>query len=85
MQMAEAPASTLFDEILDFLSASPTAEEIIAFQVPEHLQIRLSLLLEKNRGNQISYHEQKELDEFMAIDRLVSRLKARARKKLMAL
>lgn len=80
--MAIAPEISLFDEILDFLASTPTPEQIIAFQPPDTLQERLSQLLEQNRRGRLSAQEQDELDEFLWMNRFMSRLKLRARKKL---
>ena len=68
--MAIAPEAELFDEILDFLASTPTPEQIIAFQPPEHLQQRLTYLLEQNQRSGLSAQEQVELDEFLRINRL---------------
>ena len=76
------PTETLFDEILDFLASSPGAEQIIAFKPPEALQQRLSYLLERNRNDRLSSEEQLELDEFLRMNRFMSRLQLRARLKL---
>ena len=80
--MASAYPDTLFDEILDFLASTPTPEQIIAFQPPESLQRRLSELLEKNREDRLPTEEQVELDEFLRMNRFMSRLKLKARQKL---
>lgn len=80
--MAVAPPNTLFDEILDFLASTPTPEQIITFEPPEKLQKRLSELLEKNRHDELSDDDEAELDEFLRMNRFISRLKLRARKKL---
>jgi hypothetical protein len=80
--MAGALPDTLFDQILDFLASTPTPEKIIAFQPPEVLQQRLSDLLEKNRDRQLMPDEQAELDEFLRMNRFMSRLKLKARQKL---
>ena len=82
--MAFAPVDTLFDDILDFLASSPSAEAIINYHPPENLQSRLRELLEKNRKSQISSHEQIELDEFLRMNRFMSRLKIKARQRLSA-
>ena len=81
---ANAPPATLFDDILDFLSSSPTPEQIVAFEPPAHLQERLSDLLARNRESQLAPQEQAELDEFLDMNRFMSRLKLRARKKISA-
>jgi hypothetical protein len=80
--MALAPADTLFDEILDFLASSPTAEQLVSYQPPTALQQRLSELLEKNRRVVLSEAEQSELDEFLRMNRFMSRLRLKARKHL---
>jgi hypothetical protein len=73
-----------FDEILDFLAASPTAEQLVNYQPPVALQQRLSELLNKNRSGGLSDAEQSELDEFLRMNRFMSRLRLKARKHLPA-
>lgn len=80
--MAFAPTDTLFDSVLDFLASTPTPEQIIDFQPPEPLQKRLSELLELNRTQRLTGAEQTELDEFLRMNRFMSRLKLKARQKL---
>jgi len=80
--MAVAPAETLFDDILEFLAASPTAEQIVNYQPSVALQQRLSELLDKNRTVRLTEVEQHELDEFIRMNRFMSRLKLKARKRL---
>lgn len=80
--MAFAPTDTLFDDILDFLASTPSPAQIIEYTPPETLQQRLSELLAKNRANQLSEAEQVELDEFLRMNRFMSRLKIKARQKL---
>ncbi|MCC6801842.1 MAG: hypothetical protein IT319_03070 [Anaerolineae bacterium] len=80
--MAFAPTDTLFDTVLDFLASTPTPEQIIAFQPPDALQQRLSELLAQNRSSGLSATEQTELDEFLRMNRFMSRLKLKARQKL---
>jgi hypothetical protein len=80
--MAFAPTDTLFDTVLDFLASTPTPEQIVAYQPPEPLQQRLSELLAQNRAGGLSAAEQTELDEFLRMNRFMSRLKLKARQKL---
>jgi hypothetical protein len=72
---------TLFDEILDFLASIPTADQIVAFEPPTALQERLSYLLEQNRQDTISADERAELEEFLRMNRFMSRLKLRVNQK----
>ena len=80
--MAFAPTDTLVDTVLDFLASTPTPEQIIAYQPPDALQQRLSELLAQNRSGGLNSAEQTELDEFLRMNRFMSRLKLKARHKL---
>ncbi len=80
--MAMAPPEVPFDEILEFLASSPTADQLVSYQPPIALQQRLSELLDKKRSSELSAAEQNELDEFLCWNRLMSRLKLKGRKRL---
>jgi hypothetical protein len=80
--MINAPSSTLFEEILDFLLSNATPEEIILFQPSEVLQGRLRTLLERNRNGVLTSEESAELDDFVRMNHFMSMLKIRARRKL---
>lgn len=80
--MAFAPTDILFDTVLDLLASTPTPEQIVAYQPPEALQERLSDLLAQNRSGGLSSAEQTELEEFLRMNRFMSRLKLKARHKL---
>ncbi len=82
MIMSIAPEKTLFDEITDFLAASPTAEQILAFKASEAMGKRLHDLLDKNSLNQITVDERAELDEFLRLDHFVTMLKLKTRLKI---
>jgi hypothetical protein len=66
------------DEVLDFLLSQPTAEQIVALRASEAAQERLGYLLDSNRNNTLKDAERAELDAYIQLDNLVSRLKARA-------
>jgi hypothetical protein len=51
--MAYGAPHTLFNEILDFLSSTPTPEAILAFRPSRELQARASELLEKNQAGNL--------------------------------
>jgi len=80
--MAFAPPISALDEITEFLALSPTAEQIVAYEPPVQLQQHLSELLDNNRRGRLSDMERHELDEFVQVDRFMSRLKLKARKHL---
>lgn len=74
--------TSLFDEVLDFLSSTPTPSQIIDFKPSDTLQGRVRTLLDRNRNETLTAEEQTELDEFERINYFMSMLKIRARKKL---
>ena len=80
--MAYVAPSTLFNEILDFLSSTPTPEAILAFRPSTELQSRASELLEKNRAGSLSDEDRAELDEFQRMNHFMSMLKIRASEKV---
>jgi len=82
--MATMETSTLFDEILDFLASTLTPEQIIEFHPSARLQLRLRDLLDRNRNETLTAEESTELDEFSRMNHLMSMLKIRARKRLIA-
>jgi hypothetical protein len=77
--MAVAPERTVSDVVTDFLSSAPTLEEIAAYRLPDELQERAHLLLERNRDGTLSVDERAEMEEFRQIDHLMTLVKAKAR------
>lgn len=81
--MAIAPSpNDSFEEVLDFLAAGRTTEEILAFQPSEALQQRSHYLFERNRQDSLTAEERIELEDLMRINHFVNMLKIRARQKL---
>ncbi len=80
--MAAVQPVLLLDEITDFLTTSPTPQEIIAFKPSEVLERRALDLLQRHRENRLTTHERTEMEEFMRMDHFMTLLKAKARLKL---
>ena len=80
--MDALPTTTLLDDILEFVLARPTLEEIVAYKVPEELDQRLHYLLDRNSQDSLQLEERAELDEFLRIGHILRMLKAKARLKL---
>ena len=70
--------SGTYQEILDFLIARPTSEQIINFKVSQTAQNRLQALLQKNREVALTPTETAELDLYEKLDTLLGFLKVRA-------
>ena len=75
---ANAPTTSVYAEVLDFLLQRPTPNEIAAFKVSSQVQERLRTLLEKNREATLNAEEMAELDVYEQLEHLMILLKARA-------
>lgn len=75
-------ANPFMDEVLNFLAAAPTAEEILAFRPSEALAERSAYLFERNRNGSLTGEEKAELDDFLRLNHFVNMLKIRTRQKL---
>jgi hypothetical protein len=70
--------SCVYTEVLDFLVARPTAEQIVRFKASTKSQVRLRQLLDKNRETSLTDAESAELDTYEQLDHLMMLLKAHA-------
>jgi hypothetical protein len=69
-------------ELIAFLSAGPTPEEVVDCTVSDEAQQRLRRLLALNEAGLLSEEEQAELDEIEQIEHIMLLLKAETRKHL---
>lgn len=77
-------AYPVFDEMISFLTSSPTPRQIVEHKVSPALQERLEELLDKNQEEGLTPMEDAELDSFRRVNHLMILLKARARQALQA-
>ncbi len=76
-QLSPLP-NEIYQYILQFLISNPSAEEVLAFGPTPSMQTRIDLLMEKNRNGSLTPLEERELDEYVRINHLVTMIKARA-------
>jgi hypothetical protein len=69
---------TAYQEVLSFLMAQPTPEDILNFKVSDSAQMRLRELLNRHREDGLSEDEAMELDGYEQLDHLMQMLKAEA-------
>jgi len=67
------------EEILDFILAGKTPEQVMNFQPSESVKERVSDLIRREKSAALSVEEQKELDAYMHLEHLMRMAKARAR------
>ncbi len=80
--LAASQSISPYIDFLDYLIEITKPEQILSFKTSEVVQIRAAYLLECNAEGTLTSDEKRELDEFLEYDRLVSLLKAKARRAL---
>ncbi len=83
--MLNAPVRAVFDVLTDFLIADPTPEELLAYHLPEDLQERVEILVERNGEGLLTFDEQQELLDYIRADQLIALLKTKTKLKLRGL
>lgn len=82
--MAVSRTSAVYDEFIEFITSSPTLEQIAAYQLSEAAEARIDDLQEQNNNGDITADELAELDDYLRIEHLIRMAKIRAREKLSA-
>ena len=77
-----SPPNNIQDEVLTFLTSSPTPAQIIAFHASAEAQDRLRYLLDANREGTLTSQENAELEEASQLNHLFTLLKAKAHQTL---
>jgi hypothetical protein len=68
----------VWKEVNDFLTSTPTPEQILAFRPSQAAQDRLRDLLRANQERSLTPDEQTELEETQAVENFMRRLKVEA-------
>lgn len=70
------------DEILDFVTSSPSLEQIVSFTYSDETLERVSYLSQKDTENALTSQEADELREFKRAAHVMEQLKIRAQRRL---
>jgi hypothetical protein len=73
-------AATACDEIIDFIVAGKSPEQIDAFRPSEETLARVSHLIELAKADALSPEERTELEDFLQLEHLMIMAKGRARR-----
>jgi hypothetical protein len=68
-----------YEEIIDFIAAGTTPQNVIAFRPSEGAQERVADLLSREKEGGLSPDEKSELDRYLQLEHLMRLAKARAR------
>jgi len=76
--MGVSQLSPVYEDLLDYLVAKATPQEIMAFKASESAQERARDLMDRNNAGTLTPDETAELQQILQVERLVAMLKARA-------
>lgn len=68
-----------FEEVVDFIAAGTTPQNVIAFRPSEAAQERVEDLLALEKDDKLEPAEKSELDHYLHLEHLMRLAKARAR------
>jgi hypothetical protein len=68
-----------YEEIVDFIAAGTTPQNVIAFRPSEAAQERVADLLRREKDDRLTAEEKLELDHYLQLEHLMRLAKARAR------
>lgn len=71
-----------YEELIDFIAAGTTPDNIVAFRPSEETKQRVADLLRREKTTGLTPDELSELDRYMQLEHLMHLAKARARKYL---
>lgn len=74
----------IWNEVDEFLTSTPTPKQILAFRPSEAAQERLRFLLDADHTRPLTDDEEAELNEILAVENFMRRLKVRALAKVQA-
>ncbi|MCC7507219.1 MAG: hypothetical protein IT259_18075 [Saprospiraceae bacterium] len=75
--------SRFFEEIVDFLTSTPSPAQVLAFKPSAALQNRAEELLQKSKDGSLTETEQKDLEYFLVIEHLMRMAKIRANQRIL--
>jgi hypothetical protein len=73
---------TPYQDFAEFMTSSPTLEQIAHYRLSDESEARISYLLEANREGTITPEETDELDDYTRLEHIVRLVKIRAVAKL---
>ena len=69
-----------YEEIVDFIAAGSSPQNVVAFRPSEATKERVADLLYREKTDGLTAEEKSELDNYMQLEHLMRLAKARARK-----
>ena len=67
-----------YEEVVDFIAAGATSQNVVDFRPSEESQTRVEYLLDRSKSNELTSVEGSELDHYLQLEHLMRLAKARA-------
>lgn len=80
--MINTPVRNVLDEVTDFLASQPTDRELLNYRFSDEHQERIHYLLDRNGEDELTCREERELEDFIRANRMMSSLKVKTRLRL---
>jgi hypothetical protein len=68
-----------YEEVIDFIAAGTSPQEVIAFQPSEEAKARVADLIHREKTTGLSSEETAELEHYLQLEHIMRLAKARAR------
>ncbi len=69
----------VYEEMIDFIAAGTTPQNVVNFRPSESAQARVEDLLSREKDGKLNLSEKSELDHYLQLEHLMRLAKARAR------
>ena len=69
-----------YEEVVDFIAAGTSPQNVVAFRPSERAKDRVSDLIQREKTASLSPDEKSELDHYLQLEHLMRLAKARARR-----
>ena len=77
--MSDTAVVSVFEAVANFLASEPSYDELMSWYLPDALQARADDLAERNGEGLLTVEEERELEEFVSADIMVTLVKTKAR------
>ncbi|MDQ3745083.1 MAG: hypothetical protein M3444_11935 [Acidobacteriota bacterium] len=71
-----------YEEVIDFIAAGTSPDNLVAFRPSEEARRRVAYLIEREKSATLTPDERSELDHYTQLEHLMRLAKARARQHL---
>lgn len=72
----------VYDEVIEFIAAGSTPEQVIAFAPSESTREQVASLIQRQKTTGLDADETAELDQFLQLEHVLRMAKARARQRM---